>query len=737
MLDTSTLFDEKFYLARNQDVAQAVAGGIFGNGYDHFIKFGQNERRSSSALFNTAYYLATNQDVEAVVKRGEITAVDHFIRFGQIEGRDPTVLFDTAYYLAQNSDVATAVSSGGLTGIEHFAKFGEFEDRNPSALFNPSYYLARNTDVAAAVQRDELTGIEHYIQFGAAEGRQFTPLIDLRGSTLPNGIAAGDTTQTSTVLWTRSTAPGTVTFEYSTDSNFGNILGTLSNVTTDPTVPIKVQVTNLTPGTQYFYRVRDAAGTTLAGQFRTPAGLGTRAGLRFGVAGDWQGQLAPFPAIANAPGRNLDFFARIGDSAYVDDLSPDLPGVRQPKTAIEFNTKQNEVYAQRYGINSWANVQATTTTYATWDDHELTNDFAGGAAPAVSPQKEGIFGTGEGFVNDTPVFDNALQAFQAYNPLRNDFYGETGDPRTANEQKLYRFNTFGSDAAMFMLDLRSFRDAPLRSIAETSDQATVNQFLSDVFQPNRTLLGGVQLQELKNDLLATQNAGVTWKFIMSTDPIQNFGIPVAGDRWEGYAAQRTDLLRFIQQNNIKNVVFVSGDFHGFVTNNVTYQEGFGQPQIPTDVIDVMTNPVAIQLNIGQGPFAAPFGPATVAFTPNAVLPQSEKDRYNALTDVSQKDAFVRQVIDNRIIPLGYDPLGLDNNLAIANGQIDATLLNGSYVAAHYYGWNEFNIDRQTQQLRVITYGIEPYSQPQLDANPSAIVTREPTVINEFIVNPKV
>jgi len=300
-----------------------------------------------------------------------------------------------------------------------------------------------------------------------------------------------------------------------------------------------------------------------------------------------------------------------------------------------------------------------------------------------------------------------------------------------------RINTFGRDAAMFMLDLRSFRDVPLRSIAETSDQATVNQFLSDVFQPNRTLLGGVQLQELKNDLLATQNAGVTWKFIMSTNPIQNFGIPVAGDRWEGYAAQRTDLLRFIQQNNIKNVVFVSGDFHGFVTNNVTYQEGFGQPQIPTDVIDVMTNPVAIQLNIGQGPFAAPFGPATVAFTPNAVLPQSEKDRYNALTDVAQKDAFVRQVIDNRIIPLGYDPLGLDNNLAIANGQIDATLLNGSYVAAHYYGWNEFNIDRQTQQLRVITYGIEPYSQPQLDANPSAIVTREPTVINEFIVNPKV
>jgi alkaline phosphatase D len=75
---------------------------------------------------------------------------------------------------------------------------------------------------------------------------------------------------------------------------------------------------------------------------------------------------------------------------------------------------------------------------------------------------------------------------------------------------------------------------------------------------------------LKNDLLKAQQNGITWKFIMSSDPIQNFGIPVAGDRWEGYAAERTDLLRFIKENNIKNVVFATGDFHGYVVNNVTY-----------------------------------------------------------------------------------------------------------------------------------------------------------------------
>ena len=730
MLDTKTLFQESYYLAKNSEVAAAVANGNFQNGFEHFSKFGQFEGRNPSALFDTNYYLLNNPDVAAAVNSEATTALQHFINFGESEGRNPSPFYNNSYYLGKNPDVAAAVDRDELTGIGHFLQFGQSENRSPSPLYNDSYYLAKNPGITAAVERDELTGIEHFINFGAAEGRDVTPFIKSGDSTLPNGVASGDTTQTSTLLWTRSTVLGNVGFEYSTDPNFSNSLGTLTETVTDVTVPVKVELTNLKPGTQYFYRVRDAAGTSAVGQFRTAAELGNRQGLRFGVAGDWQGQLTPFPAIANAPERNLDFFVRLGDSAYVDDLSPDLPGVRQPKTFEEFSTKHNEVYAQRYGLNTWADLQASTSIYASWDDHELTNDFAGGATPSESPQKEGIFGTGGGFVNDTPVFDTGLQAFQAYNPVRNDFYGNTGDSRTANEQKLYRYNTFGSDAATFVLDLRSFRDNSLKSIPETSDQATVNKFLNDAFAPNRTLLGAAQLQDLKNDLLKAQQNGITWKFIMSSDPIQNFGIPVAGDRWEGYAAERTDLLRFIKENNIKNVVFATGDFHGYVVNNVTYQEAAGQPQIPTDVIDVMTSPVAIQLNIGQGPFAAPFGPATVAFTPTALLPQSEKDRYNSLPTREEKDAFVRNILDTRTAPLGYDPVGLEGS------GIDARLIQGEYLGVHTYGWNEFEIAPESQQLRVITYGIEPYTQSQLDANPSPIINQKPFIVSEFVVNPK-
>ncbi len=62
----------------------------------------------------------------------------------------------------------------------------------------------------------------------------------------------------------------------------------------------------------------------------------------------------------------------------------------------------------------------------------------------------------------------------------------------------------------------------------------------------------------------------------------------------------------------------------------------------------------------------------------------EKERYNALTSRDEKNAFVRQVLDNRIVPLGSTPIGLEYS------NIDAQLLQGSYIAAHNYGWSEFD-----------------------------------------------
>ena len=122
-------------------------------------------------------------------------------------------------------------------------------------------------------------------------------------STLPNGVASGDVTQTSAVLWAHSTAIGDVTFEYSTFEDFGIIDGNQTVVVTDVNQPVKVEINGLIPATQYYYRVIDAQNNTATGRFRTPWEPGINVGLHFGASGDWQ-QPPPFPSLKNVPERS-------------------------------------------------------------------------------------------------------------------------------------------------------------------------------------------------------------------------------------------------------------------------------------------------------------------------------------------------------------------------------------------------------------------------------------------------
>src|SRR5262249_50767461 len=172
-----------------------------------------------------------------------------------------------------------------------------------------------------------------------------------------------------------------------------------------------------------------------------------------------------------------------------------------------------------------ADLRGSTAVLAVIDDHEVTNDFAGGAPAASDPRFNDT--TPGRLINDTALFDNGLQAFQEYNPVRDEVYGATRGARTAGERKLYRFSTYGQDAAVFVLDARSFRDQELAPVTNPADPAQVAAFLAGSFNPDRTMLGRQQFEDLKRDLLAAENSGVTWKFIMTPEPIENFGVLAA------------------------------------------------------------------------------------------------------------------------------------------------------------------------------------------------------------------
>ena len=542
---------------------------------------------------------------------------------------------------------------------------------------------------------------------------------------LPNQVASGDTTRNSTVLWARSSNPGPIVFFVSTEPSFTHpgLVHTVQSEVREITQPVKAQVNGLRPGTEYFYRVVDSGLRQSTGRFVTSAKQNTFAGLRFGVSGDWRGELAPYPSLANADDRQLDFFVALGDTIYADVSSPAVPK-SQAETLEEYRAKQNEVYSEILGLNTLGDLRASTSILATIDDHEVTNDFAGGALASSDPRFAQF---GNVLINDTPLFDNGLQAFQEYNPVSDEFYGKSDDPRTTAERKLYRFMTYGKDAAVFLLDARSFRDRELTP-ANPLNPLDVARFLTESFNPGRTMLSVQQLQDLEDDLLRAQEQRITWKFVIVPEPIQNLGPLGAQDRFEGYAAERTRLLKFITEHEIQNVVFVCADIHGTVVNNLTYQEVPFGPQFSTGAWEISTGAVA---------FNRPFGPTVVniAAAMGLIIP-AQRAFYDSLPvagdpdDIpNDKDDFLKSLINPQLLSLGYDPLGLNGST------INATLLQGDYIATHSYGWTEFRIDRDSQQLLVTTFGIAPYSRAELLADPPAIISRVPQVVSQFAVTP--
>ena len=89
------------------------------------------------------------------------------------------------------------------------------------------------------------------------------------------------------------------------------------------------------------------------------------------------------------------------------------------------------------------------------------------------------------------------------------------------------------------------------------------------------------------------------------------------------------------------------------------------------------------------------------------------------------------IINGGLTQLGYNQLNLfDNplpNMELLPGQI--------YTSTNTYGWTEFNIDAATHQLDVKTWGILPYSQAELDADPAEVTSRVPVVVSEFVMTP--
>lgn len=364
----------------------------------------------------------------------------------------------------------------------------------------------------------------------------------LAGAAFPQGVASGDALPDRAICWTRTSSPGDVRIDVARDEGFSQIVASAVATATDDTgLTIKYEATALAPSTLHWFRFTrmDTAENSPTGMFVTAPDPAAEMSLRFVYSGDADSVRQPFSLLGFAADEhpNLWFFA--GDTIYSDEATgdlgivTDLPGYRAK-------------YAQSKSDSALQRLSATASVWVQWDDHEVANDYDGAEPePGITAQQ----------------IADAYQAFFENQPIRDQ--GAPDDPRRA-----YRSFRYGTLAEFFVLDCRQYRtrDAgrdgggldPFGYLVGAPEPDTIAR----INDASRSMLGATQLSWLKQGLAAS---AARWKFILSSVTFTSLLVQPY-DRWDGYAAERYSLLRFIDDNRIDGVVILSADIHGNTYN---------------------------------------------------------------------------------------------------------------------------------------------------------------------------
>ncbi|MEY2469738.1 MAG: alkaline phosphatase [Actinomycetota bacterium] len=382
-----------------------------------------------------------------------------------------------------------------------------------------------------------------------------------------HGVGSFDPLADRVILWTRVVTTQPVSWQIARDPSFTSVLrGGIATTSAASDYTVHVDVDGLAPATTYWYRFVANGVTSPTGRTRTlPAPGAVIDRLRIGVVTCAEWEFGFFGAYRVLAERNdIDVVLALGDYIYefaqsYGGLPSPKPGGRAHDPAHEIETLDDyRIRHRQYRTDAGLQqLHASHPVIAIYDDHEVCNDWWRDGAQAHDPATEGDFHVRR---------EAGLRAFREWVPIRADVV----DPA-----KTYRRFQFGNLLDLFMIDGRLYRD-------EQPTSAVVGYISIDpsAEDPNKTLLGATQREWLLNGL---KQSAAAWKVLgnpVAMMPI-DVGPPLAGllssaaialggpgvpppllvEGWDGYNAERTNILNYINTNTIKDVVVLTGDYH--------------------------------------------------------------------------------------------------------------------------------------------------------------------------------
>lgn len=383
-----------------------------------------------------------------------------------------------------------------------------------------------------------------------------------------HGVASGDPMPTQVIIWTRVTSEQQddlkVKWWVAKDFSFTQLAKqgeAIARANNDYT--IKIDVTALMASQYYYYQFEYNGQKSVIGKTMTAPLEDKMEDLQFAVVSCSNYSAGYYNVLGMIARRNnLAAVIHLGDYIYegtqrvFDNQPAALSNTTEATRLIKDELWWLSYYRKRYALSRTdTDLQLVHQRHAfisIWDDHEFANNACKDGAEGHDTFTDGPWEIRK---------RAAKKAYAEWMPLRGD------------ATSIYRALRFGKMLDLVMLDTR----------IEGRDKQVTGVKDRNLFAGERTILGKEQKAWLFNKLHSSpcqwkvignqvifSEINIKWSHMLGSyaDKIKQFEHTLL-DYWEGYPAERDEVIKYIAANNIDDVVLLSASMHCAFAFDVT------------------------------------------------------------------------------------------------------------------------------------------------------------------------
>jgi len=404
------------------------------------------------------------------------------------------------------------------------------------------------------------------------------------------GVASGDPRPDGFVLWTRLDPtplpehPGDrinpssdieITYEIAADPELRRIVQRGKAIAeARHGHSVHLAVAGLDAQRPYWYRFGHDGFASRIGHARTLPRPDEAVGvLRAGFVSCANFEHGYFSAYRHLADERPDIVVLLGDYLYeYIDRSPNKlrhhSDNQEPVTLQDWRRR----YAQYRLDPDLQRMHADCTVLATWDDHEVQNNYAnlwsnyGIAEAEFAPRRQAAY---QAFYEFMPIHPQRWQAARG-------------------EMRLYDHYRFGLLAGINLLDTRQYRSLPRCTAALLRRQPELPCRNGDSLGQMQSMLGVAQENWLSAQL-AQDNPrwnlfaqGVVMAQTRRPAPAGTLG-SLSNDSWDGFPASRARFFEQLSARRVSNPLVLSGDIHAFCAADLKRDfDAAGSPVIASE-----------------------------------------------------------------------------------------------------------------------------------------------------------